>query len=471
MKRTYRAVILGAGLAVAGLSAAAIGVAAGTGPVHTVKVKLKTPKSGRDKRVARPLDEVSMSMYVPPGAKVIRGAVFNPFYEATVKQEHWRTAVGLWDFALVGSNFFRIRNDELGWTLQQGLKQLADVTDRPEVAHAPLCLVGMSIGAGLTTRIAEAMPRRIIAAGPVCLEVGPRNEASGRVPMITIFGERDGRQMEILARKLPEARAGHAQWATAVQWRHRHDFARANNLLMPLFNHAICHRYPKGATPRTGPVKLRVYREDDGWLGDPNTWADSLPAIAPAKGFKGDATKACWLPDAYVAAVWQGFVVREPKLTIVEPAGMGDGKPFGAHRAGEPIRVRVQVAGDLKPGRLELYDGNRKLAEFPKGKIGLTLKRLDAGVHALIASATDSTGRKLVSRPNTILVIPAGKPEARRPAGVRGPKGRRAAKTDPMWSPPHPHAATYQVPMSHASADGQAFIRGQDALYCYDLRQ
>lgn len=39
------------------------------------------------------------------------------------------------------------------------------------------------------------------------------------------------------------------------------------------------------------------------------------------------------------------------------------------------------------------------------------------------------------------------------------------------WSPPHPHATTYAVAMSHAWADGRLFIRGVDAIYCYDLRE
>ncbi len=43
-------------------------------------------------------------------------------------------------------------------------------------------------------------------------------------------------------------------------------------------------------------------------------------------------------------------------------------------------------------------------------------------------------------------------------------------KVQPMWMPPHPHATTYQAAMSHAWADGRLFIRGLDAIYCYDLR-
>lgn len=48
---------------------------------------------------------------------------------------------------------------------------------------------------------------------------------------------------------------------------------------------------------------------------------------------------------------------------------------------------------------------------------------------------------------------------------------RPGAKVGPLWSPPHPHATTYQAPMSHAWADGRLFIRGSDAVYCYDLRK
>jgi len=47
---------------------------------------------------------------------------------------------------------------------------------------------------------------------------------------------------------------------------------------------------------------------------------------------------------------------------------------------------------------------------------------------------------------------------------------RPDAAVGPVWRPPHRHATTYQVGMSHAWADGRLFIRGHDAIYCYDLR-
>lgn len=38
-----------------------------------------------------------------------------------------------------------------------------------------------------------------------------------------------------------------------------------------------------------------------------------------------------------------------------------------------------------------------------------------------------------------------------------------------VWRPPHPHATSYQTPISHPVVDGRIFIRGADAIYCYDL--
>ena len=98
------------------------------------------------------------------------------------------------------------------------LRELARGSGYPEIAHAPLCLVGMSAGGGMCANITGALPERVIAAAPVCLEVGPPNEAARAVPMLTIFGERDGRQMEKLDAKLPETRRAGGHWGIAVQW-------------------------------------------------------------------------------------------------------------------------------------------------------------------------------------------------------------------------------------------------------------
>ena len=41
---------------------------------------------------------------------------------------------------------------------------------------------------------------------------------------------------------------------------------------------------------------------------------------------------------------------------------------------------------------------------------------------------------------------------------------------DEVWVPPHPNTTSYGPCMLHPVADGRIFIRGHDAIYCYDLR-
>lgn len=375
------------------------------GAIVRTSVKLLTPKDGRDKRVARPLDEVSCSMFIPEGIEVLRGALYNPFYEDTVKQEHWRTTVAQWDFGLIGTNLFRVKNDEIGTTVLRSLKELASVSGHAEVEHLPLCVLGMSIGAGLTTRIVEAIPSRVIAAAPVCLEVGPREVNSYRVPMITVFGERDGKQMEILRRKLPEARAHGAQWAIAVQWRRRHEWHRANNLIMPLFGRVIEKRYPPGKLPLRECVELADYSENDGWLGDISAWNSDNPKIAPVRDKTIEASEACWLPDRYLASVWRAFVVANPKVRIVQPAGQADAKPFTAYSPAHVLEVGLEIDKGLPWERIELFDGDKLIGKFSGNPLKCKPKTMKPGIHSLIASATLETGQKILSNPNTIVVV------------------------------------------------------------------
>lgn len=394
------------------------------GDVFQVSVQLTTPKSGKDKRMPRPLDAVSCSVFIPRGLKVIRGVTFNPFYEPTVKQQHWRAAVTHWGFAHIGTNLFGVKNDELGETVLASLAALGEASGHGELALAPLCVHGMSIGGGLSSRLVEALPGRVIAAAPVCLEVGPRDEASNHVPMITIFGEKDGRQMEKLMAKLPAARTEHAQWAIAPQWNRRHEWHMANNVILPFYDCVIAHRlsqHKKGkprtvtidaqgdrviarrADPQSDPVSLKPYTEREGWLGDTSTWRTPSPEVAAFEKYDGDPTKACWLPGAYAAALWQAFVTHDSPLKIASPHGVGGGKPFTTYAAGKPLEAKVAVGGDFDARHIEIFDGDQRLADVDAGSA--TIENLKPGIHALIAVATTADGSQVYSPPNAIVVV------------------------------------------------------------------
>ena len=374
------------------------------GEVYSAKIKLANPKKTNDKR-AGDAAHAPFSIFVPEGVGTLRGVILNPFHEATVDQKHWQCAATHWGFALVGANLFGMRKDQLAPVTLDGLRELARVSGHPEIAHAPLCLVGMSAGGGMCANITGALPERVIAAAPVCLEVGPPNEAARAVPMLTIFGERDGRQMEKLDAKLPEARRAGGHWGIAVQWGRKHEFHKANNLIMPFFDAAIRNRYPADPTPAGGPPVLQPAPTDSAWLGVRAGWGERPATIrVAAKPDRLDPATTCWFPDAYTAHVWQAFVTKNPQLRILEPPGLGGGQELIIHGAGEAVAVKIGVSEDLAFERVAIKLGDQLATEGDGAAREFTLENLPVGIHCVIAVGIQAGGGRLLSEPHTILV-------------------------------------------------------------------
>ena len=98
--------------------------------------------------------------------------------------------------------------------------------------------------------------------------------------MLTVFGDRDGRQYEKLMTKLPATRAKEHVSALLPSGAVG-TTACANNLLMLLFDAAICHRLGKPDEP------LRSFSEERGWLGDVSKWKAGNSTIAPFMEYQG----------------------------------------------------------------------------------------------------------------------------------------------------------------------------------------
>jgi hypothetical protein len=363
---------------------------------------LKTPRT-REPVLGGSKDKVAVTVWIPSGVKTVRGAVCNPFSKGEDVSKHWQAACRHWKFAYVQVDFDAVKKDEFG-ILKTGLNDLAKESQHPELAHVPLCFLGMSRGGGMSMQLTELMPERTIACAPVCLEVGPESDAARRVPAITIFGEKDGSQMEKLLTKLPAARKQNAQWAIAVQWNRKHEFGQANNLAFVFFDDVISRRVP-GKFDAGKPVKLAELSPESGWLGDTDAWnkTGAIPTIAAWKDYKGDRDSACWFPSHRVAATWQAFVSGTKDVTIAEPAGLGDGQAFTLRPATKPITLKLTLAPSLKPTKVELWNGNERLAEKTEAPwaFDVTLK---PGVHALHAVVSQKEIASRTSRPHTIVV-------------------------------------------------------------------
>lgn len=366
------------------------------------ELPLKRPRS-REPVLGGSRDKVFFQVWIPAGVRTVRGAVCNPFSRDEAVSKHWQAACRRWHFAYLQTDFDAVKKEEFT-LLQTALAELARTTSHPEVEHLPFCWIGMSRGGGMSMQLAELMPERTIASVPVCLEVGPTSEAGRRIPVLTIFGEKDGKQMEILQSKLPIQRGQGARWAIAVQWGRKHEFALANNLAFVFFDEVIARRLPEEAATH-GPVRLRDIPPEEGWLGDPATWGKDgrRPTMQSWKEFPGDRAHACWFPSQRVAAVWQAFVGGTREVAIREPAGLGDGRRFDLHAAARPITVQVTLPPEWKPEKVELWDADQRLAERTDGPWTFDAA-LKPGIHALIATVRGPDKKVRTSRPHTIVV-------------------------------------------------------------------
>lgn len=377
------------------------------GQIFEALIKLEQPKKSAD-RSEGGADHVPFSLWIPPDVKTIRGVFFNPFYLKTSGQAHARAMARHYGFAVIGANYMRVNNKEFAPTLLAAFKDFAAQSKHPELEQAPLLMVGMSAGAGMCVQFTEQLPERVIAVAPVCLEVGPISDKSKDVPMLTIFGEKDGGQMKLLLEKLPKQRqAFDAAWAIAPQWGRRHEFGAANNLEYPFYARVMAQRYPSEVMPSGTATQLKQCDPALAWYADPARWTERPCPIYAAKDYPGDKAAACWFPDEHVARTWQAFVFPKPRLKITSPAGLGDGQAFAVHSSSEPLTVEAAVAeGDTPVTKLILRDGEKFLSEsnVTGGKAQFKLDKLPPGIHPLIVSEPSTAEIYEISRPVTIIV-------------------------------------------------------------------
>ena len=374
--------------------------------IHQTAIKLQQPKKSLDRAEGGP-NHVLFTLWIPEGLKTVRGIYHTPFNLDTVEKEQSRAMARNWGFALVGSNFMRVNKTEMGPAFLAGLADLASKSGHAEITHAPLIFTSMSAGTGMCLALAEHLPERTLACGLVALEVGPETAAVRDVPMLTLFGSKDGRQMPQLEALLPKRRAEFdPSWAIAVQWGRGHEWGQANNLLWPFFDEIIRQRLPAAASPASGPVKLRRYESARVWLADPASWKSRMPLIAAAASYPGDKAAACWLPGEAIARVWQAFVVDQPLVRITEPLPQGDKKPLAVFAPGSEVTVLVEVSATFAAQKILLYDRASRLGEAPvnSGKAQLRAGPLAPGFHTLIAHAVNAAGAVELARPVTILI-------------------------------------------------------------------
>lgn len=133
-------------------------------------------------------------------------------------------------------------------------------------------------------------------------------------------------------------------------------------------------------------------------------------------------------------------------------------------RDGEPVKdqysgyCRPQIVGD------RLFLSGRVWTDCFDVRTGDRLARLEA------AGGVANAGHLLSAHGRLFSVVDGKHGTTRMAMYTTDPDDFRPTGPDETWTPPHPNTTSYGPSMLHPVVDGRLFIRGYDALYCYDLR-
>jgi hypothetical protein len=350
--------------------------------------------------------------------------------------------------------------------VQAMLDGAAATVKRPEIANAPIAMMGFSTGGSNSVRLMNLVPARTIAY--VCLASRQVAPAAGapqlRVPGIWVVGGSDTAVKGGGVQPAPFFdgwRALDGQVAMAVNWGADHGQTPRGNAVryqgdeVAWFwvSEAMRLRYPGGVPSATPghPMTLKEVPTADGWLGGAVRWTSAT--LAPVGGISAftpvatvsdyakttkDVAKASWLPSADAAFVYRALNSVDTLTTTAQPAAppynteLRFAAPaiLAAFKAGQSVAVTVDSrAFGTKPAsnriaRMDLYDGSRLLASATAPSSGtlwnFTYVPDTGGVHALVAVASDAEGRQTsifrcvcVQGPFATAVAPLGTPISR----------------------------------------------------------
>jgi|GEM_PF-2946896 len=279
-----------------------------SGPGTLYRTTVAPPSSDADFKTGE------LSLWIPSTTEPLRGVIVYgpgcgassvangaPGTERKKLAEKWRLGFVGMHFTDNGKFCSWSKAKEAGEALIAALNDFARQSNRPELAHVPMVLYGMSGGAGYIMNVAFTYPNRTIAAFPRGHLSGSSLAPAGyNIPLMLSIGETDA-GVNGMTNYFYKHRPQGPIWSFAKTPGEGHVLGQSWNMAVIFFDAVLEQRLPAQVT--NGPVTLKPMDQSRAWLGNNDT-----KVIAPATSYSGDPLKASWLPNEHVARKWQEFV-------------------------------------------------------------------------------------------------------------------------------------------------------------------
>jgi hypothetical protein len=301
---------------------------------------------------------VTYTMWIPDGIRAVRAVIVHqhgasiPAAQAgaiSAYDLHWQALAKKWDCVLLGPSY-RVLNDAIDLTpggaelwfdprlgsdaaLLRALDEFAAKSGHKEIATAPWCLWGHSGGGIWADVLSTIHPQRVLAAfhrSGDAATFRPKPEfpqpkippALYEIPtMVNVgVGEKGRIPWDGAVATFQEYRAQGAPIGLAPDPRSGHWCGDSRYLAIPFFDVCLQMRLTDF------PSILRPVDMSTAWLG-----AAFGTTAVPAAEYKGDPSKAVWLPNEKIAKIWMEYV------------STGTVSATGAPPA--PVHVRVKANG------------------------------------------------------------------------------------------------------------------------------
>jgi hypothetical protein len=347
---------------------------------------------------------VAYTIWVPPGAKTLRGVIVHQHGcgEGSCKSGftgafdlHWQALARKHDCALLAAVYEQPEKADCQmWcdprngsdaAFQKGLADLGENSGHPELANVPWALWGHSGGGHWAGGMVLLHPERVAAAwlrsGVPLLKANPDRatikphtvqEAALAVPMMCNLGTKEGFTVKegqfsgvwpANVSFFTEVRAKGGLIGVAVDPLTSHECGNQRYFAILWLDACLAARLP--AKPG---VALRPMPDSTTMLAPlPEPGATLVPPV-PAASFTGPKDKAMWLPNEAIARGWMQYVT-DTKVTDVTPPP----SPMNLRVNGKDVTWEAEA--DLESGLAHFIierDGEQiaTLPEQPKNSFG-----------------------------------------------------------------------------------------------------
>ncbi len=317
--------------------------------------------------------------------------------------------------------YFPLEDDGELLLFEDMLHELADISEHPELVHAPWLPMGHSNGGQMSYGFNAKRPWKVIAfiaSKGVNYNIPMPQTQSLLTPGMLIAGQHDsGARRANIKALFDDNRPRGALWAWVEEEGTGHEEANSQQLKITFLAECVRLRYPPDQSPLNGLVQLKDLHEFDGWLVDQTTWESGLTTIYPYDEAPGIKQAYGWVPSEKIARHYQAFSsynkasssVSGSTGVVTSPATLTYliyPKPIKEGRDGIPIDPISKV---------EFFKNGIKIAESvpePDERPSVSVEQYTGGFQAFSAIVTFESGLQKATHLRRVFVRGSQPPSA-----------------------------------------------------------